>query len=87
MSTSRAQAKGAPGVVHALNVLAAVWVVGGLAALSALWPETRSFEEPTGADMAPALIVAFIAGLAATVAAGAAAIVAHVAKRPDPEES
>ncbi|WP_433213164.1 hypothetical protein ACQP00_01470 [Dactylosporangium sp. CS-047395] len=76
-----AKPQGAPPVVVALNVFAVLWIVGGLISLSALWPENESYGHPTTTELAPALIVACIAGLAATIALAASAIVTQLARR------
>jgi hypothetical protein len=79
--------QGASGIALALNLLAALWVLGGLASVSTLWPNDGPYGRPTQAEIAPALTVAFIAGLAATVAVSAAAIVKHLARRDGPSDS
>ncbi|MEU7865353.1 hypothetical protein [Dactylosporangium sp. NPDC049140] len=78
--------QGAPGIVVALNLLAALWVIGGLASVSTLWPSDGPYDRPTEAELAPALTVAFIAGLAATVAVSAAAIVKYLSRRGEAPE-
>ncbi|GAA2347175.1 hypothetical protein [Dactylosporangium salmoneum] len=88
MISPASRTRGIPSIAVAMNVLGALWVVLAVIGGLNLWPDDGGYGAKTKpADLAPAISVMFLGGVAATVAFGAAAVVAQVAKRGDADAS